>query len=173
MSPDQLESFVREVPNFPKPGIVFRDITPLLREPAAFAEVINLMTAFARKQSAEIVAAPESRGFIFAAALAVQAGIGFVPIRKPGKLPWKTRGASYALEYGTDRLEIHEDAIRPGQRVLLVDDVLATGGTMKACCDLVGEAEARIAGISFLIELAALGGRARLGDAPIHAVMKF
>jgi adenine phosphoribosyltransferase len=168
-----LKALVREVPNFPKPGIVFRDITPLLREPKAFAETIDLMAAFARKQSAEIVAAPESRGFIFAAAVAIKAGIGFVPIRKPGKLPWKTRGASYALEYGTDRLEIHEDAIRKGQRVLLVDDVLATGGTMKACCDLVREAEAHIAGIAFLIELQALGGRARLGNLPVESVLTF
>jgi adenine phosphoribosyltransferase len=173
MTSDQLRALVREVPNFPKPGIVFRDITPLLREPKAFAEVIGVMSAFARRQSAEIIAAPESRGFIFAAGVAIQAGIGFVPIRKPGKLPWKTRGASYALEYGTDRLEVHEDAIRRGQRVLLVDDVLATGGTMKACCDLVREAEAAIAGIGFLIELTALGGRARLGNAPIDSVMTF
>jgi adenine phosphoribosyltransferase len=173
MASAHLEALVREVPNFPKPGIVFRDITPLLREPKAFAEIIDVMSEFARKQSAEIVAAPESRGFIFAAAVALRAGIGFVPIRKPGKLPWKTRGASYALEYGTDRLEIHEDAIRSGQRVLLVDDVLATGGTMKACCDLVTEVEAKIAGIAFLIELAALGGRKRLGDLPIHSVLTF
>jgi adenine phosphoribosyltransferase len=173
MASPHLEALVREVPNFPKPGIVFRDITPLLREPKAFAEIIDVMSEFARKQSAEIVAAPESRGFIFAAAVALRAGIGFVPIRKPGKLPWKTRGASYALEYGTDRLEIHEDAIRSGQRILLVDDVLATGGTMKACCDLVTEVEANIAGIAFLIELAALGGRKRLGDLPIHSVLTF
>jgi adenine phosphoribosyltransferase len=173
MPNQHLEALVREVPNFPKPGIVFRDITPLLRDPKAFSEAIDLMAAFAKKQSSEIVAAPESRGFIFAAALAVRAGIGFVPIRKPGKLPWKTRGASYALEYGTDRLEIHEDAIRAGQRVLLVDDVLATGGTMKACCDLVREADAHIAGVSFLIELQALGGRARLGSVPIESVMVF
>jgi adenine phosphoribosyltransferase len=173
MASAHLEALVREVPNFPKPGIVFRDITPLLREPKAFAEIIDVMSEFARKQSAEIVAAPESRGFIFAAAVALRAGIGFVPIRKPGKLPWKTRGASYALEYGTDRLEIHEDAIRSGQRVLLVDDVLATGGTMKACCDLVTEVEAKIAGIAFLIELAALGGRKRVGDLPIHSVLTF
>jgi adenine phosphoribosyltransferase len=173
MSTPELKSLVREVPNFPKPGIVFRDITPLLRDPKAFAEAINLMTAFAHKQSAQIIAAPESRGFIFAAAMAIQSGMGFVPIRKPGKLPWKTRGASYALEYGTDRLEIHEDAIRPGQRVLLVDDVLATGGTMKACCDLVRAAEAHVAGTGFLIELTALNGRSKLGDAPIHAVMSF
>jgi adenine phosphoribosyltransferase len=169
----QLKALVREVPNFPKPGIVFRDITPLLRDPKAFAEAIDLLTAFATKQSAEIVAAPESRGFIFAAAVAIRAGIGFVPIRKPGKLPWKTRGASYALEYGTDRLEIHEDAIRAGQRVLLLDDVLATGGTMKACCDLVREADAQIAGVSFLIELQALGGRARLPNVPIESVLVF
>jgi adenine phosphoribosyltransferase len=173
MASAHIEALVREVPNFPKPGIVFRDITPLLREPKAFAEVIDVMTAFARKQSAEIVAAPESRGFNFAAALALRAGIGFVPIRKPGKLPWKTRGASYALEYGTDRLEIHEDAIRSGQRVLLVDDVLATGGTMKACCDLMTEMEAKIAGIAFLIELTALGGRKRLGEWPMHSVLTF
>jgi adenine phosphoribosyltransferase len=173
MAHDQIKALVREVKNFPKPGIVFRDITPLLREPKVFAEVIDLMTAFAKKQGTEVLAAPESRGFIFAAAMAVKGGFGFVPIRKPGKLPWKTRGASYALEYGTDRLEIHEDAIKAGQRVLLVDDVLATGGTMKACCDLVRDAEATIAGIGFLIEIAALGGRARLGDLPIHAVMTF
>jgi adenine phosphoribosyltransferase len=173
MAASTIRSLVREVPNFPKPGIVFRDITPLLRTPEAFAEVIAEMAAFAKRQSAEIVAAPESRGFIFAAAVALQAGLGFVPIRKPGKLPWKTRGASYALEYGTDRLEIHEDAIRSGQRVLVVDDVLATGGTMKACCDLVREAAATVAGISFLIELTGLEGRKRLGDHPIHAVVSF
>jgi adenine phosphoribosyltransferase len=173
MSLEALKALVREVPNFPKPGIIFRDITPLLRDPRAFAEAIKPMAAFAEQQSAEVIAAPESRGFIFGAAIAIKAGIGFVPIRKPGKLPWKTRGAAYALEYGTDNLEIHEDAIRPGQRVLMVDDVLATGGTMKACCELVTAMDARIAGVTFLIELAALGGRAKLGNVPIHAVMDF
>jgi adenine phosphoribosyltransferase len=173
MAIDHIKNLVREVPNFPKAGIVFRDITPLLRDAAAFAEAIHHMSAFAKKQGAEIVAAPESRGFIFGSAIAVEAGMGFVPIRKPGKLPWKTRGATYALEYGSDRLEIHEDAIRKGQRVLLVDDVLATGGTMKACCDLVREAEATVTGISFLIELAALNGRSKLGAMPIHAVLGY
>jgi adenine phosphoribosyltransferase len=173
MSHEHLKPLIREVPDFPKPGIIFRDITPLLRDGRAFAYVTEVMSGFARARRADLIAAPESRGFIFGAAMAAHLGIGLVPIRKPGKLPWKTRTASYALEYGTDRLEIHEDAMRAGQRVLLVDDVLATGGTMKACCDLVRETGAEVVGIGFLMELVALNGRVKLPGADIDAVLAF
>ena len=170
---EDLKALIREVPNFPKAGIVFRDITPLLRDPRAFAATIDAMAHFVHRQKAEVIAAPESRGFLFGAALAVKTGTGFIPIRKPGKLPWKTRGASYSLEYGTDRLEIHEDAIKPGQRVLLVDDVLATGGTMKACCELVTGSQATVAGALFLIELLALGGRAKLPGVECSSLIQY
>ena len=135
-------AFIRDVPDFPKPGILFKDITPLLADPGAFAAAIDGLAELVAG-AAEVVAAAEARGFIFAAPLALRLGIGFVPIRKPGKLPHKTVAQEYLLEYGSDRLEVHRDAIAPGHRVLLVDDVLATGGTMRACRDLVLGAGAR------------------------------
>ncbi len=170
---EHLKSLIRDVPDFPKPGIMFRDITPLLRDGRAFIETIDAMSHYVHRQKADLIAAPESRGFLFGAGVAVKTGVGFVPIRKPGKLPWKTRSASYSLEYGTDRLEIHDDALKPGQRVVIIDDVLATGGTMKACCDLVTQSGATVAGLLFAIELAALGGRTKLAAFDIHSLLRY
>jgi adenine phosphoribosyltransferase len=161
------------VPDFPKPGIVFKDITPVLRDAAALADVVSLMEEKARPLAPDVIAGPESRGFIFGTALAARMGLGFVPIRKPGKLPWKTRAETYALEYGTDSLEIHEDAASRGERVLLVDDLLATGGTMAACARLTEGLGATVAGCLFLIELTFLDGRLPLGDRPIASLVTF
>ncbi len=169
-----LESFIRDVPNFPKPGIVFKDMTPLLADPAALALAVELMANPFRSHEVDLVLGAESRGFIFGTAIAQALSAGFVPVRKPGKLPRDVRGVDYALEYGTDRLEMHADAVRPGQRVLLVDDLLATGGTMAATVELARGAQAHIAGIAVLIELTALNGRTRFADAaPVHAVIRY
>ncbi len=157
-----LTKFIRDVPDFPKPGILFRDITPLLGNPSAFRAAIDAMAEHYRQQPIDVVAAAEARGFIFAAPLALALNVGFVPVRKPGKLPFETHTFNYELEYGTDTLEMHTDGISPGQNVLLVDDLLATGGTVEACCRLVEKSGARVAGCAFLIELAALGGAQRL-----------
>jgi adenine phosphoribosyltransferase len=164
MQPDRIDlaRHVRTIPDFPKPGIVFRDITPLLGDPAAFREsVVRLADLYADRE-VDLIAAVEARGFLFAAPMATILGVGLVPIRKPGKLPYSTVAVEYDLEYGKDRLEMHSDAFRPGQRVLVVDDVLATGGTMKACCELVQSAGAQIVGCAFVIELGFLRGRERL-----------
>lgn len=167
-------SFIRDIPNFPKQGIVFKDFTPLLRDPAALALAVELMANPFRGKHVDIVAGAESRGFIFGTALAQSLSAGFVPIRKPGKLPHKTASMAYELEYGSDRVEIHLDSVAPGQRVLLVDDLLATGGTMEACCKLVRGLKAEIVGITVLIELAALSGRSRLKEfGPVHAVINY
>ncbi len=164
MSPSALKltDFIRSIPDFPKPGILFRDITPLLRSPAAFREAVVRLASPYRGQPIDVIAAAEARGFIFAAPLALELGAGFVPVRKPGKLPFDTHAFHYELEYGTDSLEIHIDGIAPGQNVLLVDDLLATAGTMEACCKLVEKCGANIVGCAFLIELAALGGAGRI-----------
>ncbi len=159
-----LRQFIRLVPDFPKPGIGFRDITPLLANPAALDQAVAQLAEPYRQRNIDIVAAVESRGFIFGAAVARQLQAGFVPIRKPGKLPADTASATYQLEYGTDTIEIHTDAISPGQRVLLVDDLLATGGTMAAACQLVQGLGGKIVAIAFLIELTFLHGRQKLGD---------
>ena len=159
-----LRQFIRLVPDFPKPGIGFRDITPLLANPAALDQAVAQLAEPYRQRNIDIVAAVESRGFIFGAAVARQLQAGFVPIRKPGKLPADTASATYQLEYGTDTIEIHTDAISPGQRVLLVDDLLATGGTMAAACQLVQGLGGQIIAIAFLIELSFLHGRQKLGD---------
>lgn len=169
----ELEAFIRDVPDFPKPGIVFKDITPLLADPAAFALAIEYMTFPFRGRRVDLVAAAESRGFIFGAALARNLSAGFVPIRKPGRLPSETHAEEYVLEYGSNRVEIHRDAIRPGNTVLLVDDVLATGGTMAACARLVAKLGGAIVGASFLMELSFLSGRNQLVNIPIHTVMRF
>lgn len=169
-----LNTLIRDVPDFPKPGIVFKDITTLLRDPAGLAMAVELMASPFRGKGIELVVGAESRGFIFGTAVAQALSAGFVPIRKPKKLPAVTRAMSYELEYGTDTLEIHEDAIEQGQKVLMVDDLLATGGTMNACCELVSQLGGDIVGIGVLIELAFLPGRAKLekyGD--VHAVLKF
>ncbi len=168
-----LQEYVRAIPDFPKPGILFRDITPLLAEPAAFAAAIERMAEPYRGQPIDVVGAAEARGFIFAAPLALQLGVGFLPIRKPGKLPFQTLSHSYELEYGNDSLQIHVDGIGAGQRVLLVDDLLATGGTIGACCSLVEQAGGEVAGCAFLIELLGLGGAGRLGGRPYTRVLTY
>jgi adenine phosphoribosyltransferase len=161
---------IRDVPDFPQPGILFKDLTPLLADGPLFAEV---GTAIAERHAGtfDVVAGVEARGFLFAAAVAVAAGVGVVPIRKAGKLPWKTITAEYALEYGEAVIEVHADAFAGHRRVLLVDDVLATGGTLAAAADLVVRAGGELTGLSVVVELAALGGRGRLGDLDLHTVL--
>jgi adenine phosphoribosyltransferase len=168
-----LRSYIRDIPDFPKPGIQFKDITPLLANPGALRAAVDQMTAPFAGQPINAIAAAEARGFIFAAPMALALGIGFIPIRKPGKLPSSTIAFEYQLEYGTDRLEIHADALRPGQRILLVDDVLATGGTMRACCDLVQQTGAEVVACAFLVELGFLEGRARLAPFEVFSVIQY
>jgi adenine phosphoribosyltransferase len=164
-----LGSSIRSVPDFPKPGIVFRDITPLLKDPEAFREAVGRMAEPYRKGSVDVVVGAESRGFIFAAPIALALGAGFVPVRKKGKLPAATASVTYDLEYGTDTLQMHLDAVGAGTRVLMVDDLLATGGTMAASCEMIEKAGGRIVGVEFLIELAFLGGRAKLAGYPVRS----
>ena len=168
-----LQRLIRSVPDFPKPGVLFRDITPLLRDPSGLAMAVELMAQPFRAAHVDLVAGAESRGFIFGTAVAKVLSAGFVPVRKPGKLPAATRRHEYDLEYGKDSLEIHKDAIEPGARVLVVDDLLATGGTLEACCALVREAGANILAVAVLIELTALGGRARLAGCPVFSVISY
>ncbi|MEK7285975.1 MAG: adenine phosphoribosyltransferase [Nitrospirota bacterium] len=168
-----LKSKIREVPDFPKKGILFYDITTLLKEKEAFLEVIDQLTAPFREKNVEKVVAVESRGFIFGTAVAQQLGAGFVPVRKPGKLPYKTIEAAYQLEYGSDKLAIHEDAISNGERVLIVDDLLATGGTMSATVDLVKKLGGDIVSIEFVIELSFLKGREKLSGIPIFSLLTY
>ncbi|HEY6893940.1 MAG TPA: adenine phosphoribosyltransferase [Rhodanobacteraceae bacterium] len=173
MSVDLLK-FVRDVADFPKPGVVFKDLTPLLADAGAFAASIEALVAPFAAARIERVVGIEARGFIFGAAAAHALGAGFVPMRKPRKLPARTIGVDYALEYGSDRLEMHADALVRGERVLVVDDVLATGGTLVAAADLCDEAGAAIAGAAVIAEIAFLGGRSRwLRAAPLHAVLRF
>lgn len=170
---DQIKSLIRDVPDFPKSGIVFKDIVPLLADPAGLALAVELMANPFRGKGIDLVVGAESRGFIFGTAIAQSLSAGFVPIRKPGKLPMATHSVEYGLEYGTDRVEIHQDAFEPHRRVLMVDDLLATGGTMRACCDLVEKLEGDIVGTTVLIELTALNGRAALGRyGDVHAVVQ-
>ncbi|HEX3726194.1 MAG TPA: adenine phosphoribosyltransferase [Pirellulales bacterium] len=168
-----LTRYIRAIPDFPKPGILFRDITPLLREPAALREAVQRLAEPYRQAKIDIVAAAEARGFIFAAPLALELNVGFVPVRKPGKLPFDTHSFRYDLEYGSDTLEIHRDGIAAGQRVLLVDDLLATGGTIEACCRLSEAAGANVAGCAFLIELVGLAGAKRLERYKPFSLIKF
>jgi len=163
-TPEQLKQFVRDVPGYPQAGVIFRDITPLLARKDLFREVVDLMSKTWSDQPPDLVAAIEARGFIPGAAIAVKLNAGFVPIRKTGKLPWKTIGEGYQLEYGTDQLEIHSDAVEPGQRVLIVDDVLATGGTAAAAVRLISKLRGIVIGVQVLIELEDLGGRKRLPE---------
>lgn len=174
-SPGALElcRLIREIPDFPKAGILFRDITPLLADPAGLSLSVEFLTQPFRDKHIDVVVGAESRGFIFGTAVARNLSAGFVPVRKPGKLPAAKREITYQLEYGQDTLEIHQDAIKPGQRVLLVDDLLATGGTMKACCDLVEQLGGDIQGIAVLIELADLGGKKGLSRWPLHCVLSY
>ena len=168
-----LKEYIRNVPDFPKPGIMFRDITPLLSAPAAFQYAIKQFADRYRSSKPTAILAAESRGFIFAAPLAIELGAAFVPVRKPGKLPFETRQLKYDLEYGSDALEIHVDAVEPGSRVLLVDDLLATGGTIEACLKLAEEAKAEIVGCAFLIELMFLNGRERLKDHDVFSLLQY
>lgn len=166
-----LESYIRDIHDFPKPGIVFKDITPLLASPEGFREAIDLLAApFADAKITKVLGA-EARGFILGGALAYVLGAGFVPARKPGKLPWNTTSAEYALEYGVDQLEMHTDALVAGDRVLIVDDVLATGGTAAAKADLVVRNGAEVIGFTFLMELDFLHGREKLGDHTIVSLV--
>ena len=163
-TPEELKRYVRDVPDYPQKGIIFRDITPLLGDKTVFAEVVDLMSKAWAANPPDLVAAIEARGFIPGSAMAVRLGAGFVPIRKTGKLPWTTVMESYDLEYGTDSLEVHSDAIQPGQSVLIVDDVLATGGTASAAVRLMRKLGAAVVGVQVLIELSYLEGRQRLSD---------
>jgi adenine phosphoribosyltransferase len=169
-----LASYVRDIPDFPRPGIVFKDITPLLADAAAFKACIAALAEPYRGAAIDTVCGIEARGFIFAAALATELGAGFVPIRKPRKLPAATIGIEYALEYASDRLEIHRDALRPGARVALVDDVIATGGTLLASRVLIAQLSAELVGASVVIELGFLNARARWPAAlPLHALIRY
>jgi adenine phosphoribosyltransferase len=170
---DDLRAKIREVPDFPKPGILFYDITTLLRDADAFREVIDRMAEAVKGERIDLVVGMESRGFIFAAPLADRLRAGFVPVRKLGKLPAETIEVEYDLEYGTATLEIHRDAISPGQRVLVVDDLLATGGTVLGTIELVRRLGGEIAGLSFMVELTALGGRAKLSEFTIHSLIAY
>jgi adenine phosphoribosyltransferase len=169
----ELASYIRDIPDFPKPGILFKDITPLLKEPEALQRAVEAMAAPWKGDGVDVVAGAEARGFIFAPMIATLLGAGFIPIRKPGKLPAETHSVRYQLEYGSDALEIHRDAIRPGTTVLLIDDLLATGGTMSACCDLVEQLGGKVAGCSFLIELSFLNGRRSLAPRPVRSVLTY
>jgi adenine phosphoribosyltransferase len=171
MEAAQLMAHVRDIPDHPKPGIVFKDITPLLERADAFAGAIDAIAAPYAGLPIDKVVGIEARGFVFAAPIAYQRRAGFVPVRKPGKLPWEIESEEYELEYGTDLLEIHRDAIAPGERVLIVDDVLATGGTAAAVVSLVERLGGDVVGLAFLIELAFLGGRKKLEGRDVHTVV--
>ena len=172
-SAESLKSLIRDVPDFPKPGIVFKDITTLLKDPIAFRRALDLFTVLCGDQPVDAVMAIESRGFILGSALADRLGVGFVPVRKPGKLPSRTIKCTYDLEYGTDCLEVHEDAFARGQRVLVVDDVIATGGTARAAGELASQLGATVAAYAFLVELGFLNGRAKLGDAQVLSLIRY
>ncbi len=173
MSADDLRAKIREVPDFPKPGILFYDITTLLKDREAFRGAIDLLVAPYRDQRIDIVVGMESRGFIFSAPMAYTLGVGFVPVRKLGKLPAETMSVEYALEYGTNTLEIHRDAITPGQRVLIVDDLLATGGTVSGTIDLVRRLGGDVVSLAFLVELRFLKGRERLRGYDVHSIIQY
>lgn len=172
-APVDVRDWIRDIPDFPKPGVLFKDITPLLSNPEAFRTAIDQLEDQFRDRGVDVIAAAEARGFIFGAPLAVRMNAGFVPIRKPGKLPYATIAQEYALEYGRDTLEIHSDAFAPGRRVLLIDDVLATGGTMRACCELVHSTGAELVACAFVIELSFLGGRAKLEPSEVFSLITY
>ncbi len=169
----QLKDCIRNIPDFPKPGILFRDITTLLKDNKAFKHALDALVDKYKNKKIDKVAAVEARGFILGGAVAYRLGAGFVPVRKKGKLPWKTNSATYELEYGTDTLELHHDAINPGERVLIVDDLLATGGTVKAVTDLVKQLQGNIVGIAFLIELTDLKGKDKIKEYPVYSLIKY
>jgi adenine phosphoribosyltransferase len=168
-----LRAHIRDIPDFPAPGIVFRDVTPLFLDPEALQAATGALADYAKDVGATYVASAEARGFVLGGAVAAQAGAGFILARKPGKLPRETTSVAYALEYGVDALEMHSDALPPGARVLVHDDLLATGGTSEAVCGLVEQAGATVAGCAFLVELAYLGGRARLAPRDVHSLITY
>ncbi|MFT5587307.1 MAG: adenine phosphoribosyltransferase [Cognaticolwellia sp.] len=169
----RIDAAIRDVPDFPKPGILFKDITPVLADAQLMRDIIEEMLTFARSVDAQVIVGMESRGFLFGVPLAMEMGLPFAPARKPGKLPYKTVGFEYELEYGTNRLELHIDALQPGQRVLVVDDLLATGGTADATARIVRELGGEVAGFTFLVELDFLSGRKALGDVPISSLIHY
>jgi adenine phosphoribosyltransferase len=173
VSRDEIERAIRNVPDFPKPGIQFKDITPVLADGRLFAGAMDLLLDGVGRQEVDKVVGIDARGFIFAAAAAARLGCGFVPVRKKGKLPWRTHEESYDLEYGSATVAVHVDAVRPGERVLLLDDLLATGGTASATVSLLGKLGAQLVGIRFLIELSFLDGRRRLGSAPVQSLVTY
>ena len=168
-----LKAKIRDVPDFPKPGVVFKDIMPLLADPEALSEAVDRIAEWAAPQKPDVVLGAEARGYITGGALACKLGCGFVPARKPGKLPWRTVAVKYALEYGFDQLEVHADSIRAGQRVLVHDDVLATGGTARATVELVEQLGGEVVGLPFIIELAFLNGRERLEGYDIFSLIEY
>lgn len=168
-----LKSYIRDIPDFPKAGIVFRDITPLLRDAEAFRTSVQRLADHFRDADVDLVVAAEARGFIFAAPMAIELNAGFVPIRKPGKLPFDTHAFHYELEYGTDTLEMHIDGVTGGERVLVVDDLLATGGTVETCCRLLEKVGAEIVGCAFLISLDGLGGAKRIGQYDVFSLIHY
>ena len=173
MKSEELKKCIRDVPNFPQEGIIFKDISTLLKDKKAFKKSIELLAKKFKKENIEYVVGVESRGFIFGAPLAYALGAGFVPVRKKGKLPYKTKSITYELEYGKDTLEIHEDALRPKSRVLVVDDLLATGGTIKAVIDLLKGFKIKIVGVAFLVELRFLHGKKKLKDFPVYSIIQY
>lgn len=170
---NKVKSLIRDVPNFPKKGIVFKDITPVLKDATTFSRVIAALEAYGRKRGTELVAGIESRGFLFGAAVAARLEVGLIPIRKKDKLPWKTVGQSYDLEYGKDHMEIHRDAVKKGQRVLVVDDVLATGGTLVGACKLVEKVGGVVAGATCLLELTFLNGLKKLKKHDFYSIVQY
>lgn len=170
---EDLRSLIRDVPGFPKPGIVFRDITTLLQNGPAFRRTVNWIAGEAGGRGAELLVGIESRGFILAGAAAAQLELPFAPARKPGKLPWEKVRENYALEYGTDALELHRDAVRPGQAVFVVDDLLATGGTASAAIKLIEQLGGRVVGLAFVVELSFLHGREKLKGYPVHSLVDY
>ncbi len=173
MGAADLRSLIRDIPDFPKPGIDFKDITPLLADAGALAQTVRALAAYARPLRVDCVVAAEARGFLLGPALALELGAGFVLARKPGKLPYETVSAEYLLEYGAGQLELHTDAVASGRRVLVHDDLLATGGTAAALCELVEQLGGEIVGCGFLVELAFLAGRARLAPHDVHALLSY
>jgi adenine phosphoribosyltransferase len=169
----EFKDYIRNIPDFPKAGILFRDITTLLKDKQAFRRALDALVNKYKNKKIDKVVAVEARGFILGGAVAYRLGAGFVPVRKYGKLPWKTNSVTYELEYGTDTLEMHHDAISAGERVLIVDDLLATGGTVKAVTDLVKQLQGKIVGIAFLIELTDLKGKDKLKERPVYSLIKY
>ncbi|HTB49858.1 MAG TPA: adenine phosphoribosyltransferase [Solirubrobacteraceae bacterium] len=170
---DDLRALIRDIPDFPEPGILFKDITPLMADASALAQAVQGLAEYARPLDVQCVLAAEARGFLLGPALALALGTGFALARKPGKLPHETVSTEYELEYGSNRLELHSDAVRPGTRVLVHDDLLATGGTARALCDLVETLGGEVVGCGFLVELAFLGGRERLAPHEAHALLSY